>query len=298
MPELPEVQTTVDGLNRTVKNQKIIDVWTSYKSSFYVGKDDIKNKKYFPIFKSQIIGKKILRTERHGKNILINLSDGITILAHMKMTGHFLYGEYKFDKKNNKWETQETSLQNPFNQFVRLVFSLSSGKHLAFSDMRKFAKVCLIEKNNLPEIGPDPLSAKFSAKNFAERLLLKPNGKIKTVLMDQSIIAGIGNIYSDEILWASSIHPLQKIAKIPKEKFKILLSNTKEILQKSIKMGGDSMSDYRNIKGEKGDFQNCHKVYRQTGKKCQKNDCDGLIKRILVGGRSTHFCPKHQKLYN
>jgi formamidopyrimidine-DNA glycosylase len=149
--------------------------------------------------------------------------------------------------------------------------------------------------SDLKKLGPEPLDKSFTYKIFKERLYKKQNGKIKTVLMDQEIIAGIGNIYSDEVLWMSSIHPIQKVKDISEIKLKSIYKNVIKVLQESIKLGGDSMSDYRNPNGEKGGYQDVHKVYRKTGEKCQKKD-GGIIRRIKVGGRSAHYCDKHQIL--
>jgi len=113
--------------------------------------------------------------------------------------------------------------------------------------------------------------------------------------MDQSIIAGIGNIYSDEMLWLAGIHPESKPGKIPENLMKLLYKSMKEVLKKGIDFGGDSMSDYRNIYGEKGQFQGKHNAYRKTGTKCARKNCKGIITRKMVGGRSSHFCSIHQK---
>ena len=125
----------------------------------------------------------------------------------------------------------------------------------------------------------------------------RAKGKIKQVLMDPYIIAGIGNIYSDEILWRASIHPLSLVGKIPDKNMKEMFKATKVLLKKGIDFGGDSMSDYRNIDGEHGKFQDHHRAYRRKGKPCGKKGCKGTITRLVVGARSAHFCPVHQKLY-
>lgn len=300
MPELPEVTTTVLGLKNILPGLSIKNVWTDY----YIGtkhkqKDTLKNKNYFEKFKKEIIGLKFRDAERKGKYILMHLNKNKTILVHMKMTGHFLYGKYVF--KNNKWQSDEKNLKDPFNGHLRFVISLSNDKNLAFSDMRKFGTIRLFETDlvnksiHIRELGPDPLN-NLSFKELKSQLLKKPTLKIKTALMDQSLIAGVGNIYSDEILWESSIHPEKKVSSISDSQYKKILTSMIKILKKSISMGGDSMSDYRNIKGEKGGFQNSHKVYRKTKEICSKKDCGGIIQRIVVGGRSTHFCDKHQKM--
>ncbi len=299
MPELPEVTTTVRGLNEVLQKLTIKNVWSDYfLRTTSKSKISIKNKKYFDHFKKEISGEKFLSAERRGKNILIHLTGGKTILIHMKMTGHLLYGKYYF--KNGKWKSDEELLSDPFNQFIHLTFSLSNGKHLAFSDMRKFAKVILFETAkrsdlvDLEPLGPEPLQD-LSFDTFKKQINTKKGKKIKTVLMDQTVLAGIGNIYSDEILWASSIHPERKTEKISDSDLKTMWINMKKILESGIEMGGDSMSDYRNIYGQKGNFQNAHKVYRRTKQKCLKKGCGGTILRKVIGGRSAHFCSKHQK---
>jgi len=299
MPELPEVTTTVNGLNEVLPRLTITDIWTDY---FLRTKnkrtDTIKNKKYFEYFKKEIVGEKVKKAERRGKNVLIHLTHGKTILIHMKMTGHLLYGKYK--KSGETWRSEDKLLRVPFNQFVHLVFTMSNGKHLAFSDMRKFAKVVLFETDSrdttshLADLGPEPLDD-LTLETFKTRLQTKPEGKIKTVLMDQSVIAGIGNIYSDEILWETGIHPERKVKKLKEIEIKDMLKAMKKILLASIKMGGDSMSDYRDIYGQKGNLQNAHKVYRRVGEKCSKKNCSGKILRKIIGGRSSHFCSNHQK---
>lgn len=302
MPELPEVQTTVNILNKRVKGLTILDVWTDYDSSFHKGKNNIKDKKYFLLFRQQILNKNILGVERRAKNVLINVSGNKTILVHLKMTGKLLYGKYKFE--NKKWLPPiGSALADPYNRFIHLVFNLSDKNSLVLSDTRKFAKVYVFDTDkmsktpDLEKLGPEPLEKSFTYKVFKERLYKKPNGKIKTVLMDQEIISGIGNIYSDEVLWMSAIHPMQRVKDLTEIKLKSIYKNVIKVLQESIKLGGDSMSDYRNPNGEKGGYQNVHKVYRRTGEKCQKKD-GGIIRRMKVGGRSAHYCDVHQILIN
>lgn len=310
MPELPEVTTTVNGLNDVLPNKTITGVWSDY----FIGTaskrlDTIKNKKYFDYFKNELIGEKVKIAERKGKNVLIHFTNNKTVLIHMKMTGHLLYGKYKrvassqhLVARENTWVAIEPKeLKDPFSRFIHLIFILNNGKHLAFSDMRKFAKVTLFETNkknlmeDLIKLGPDPID-NLSLKDFSSQIRKKINGKIKTVLMDQSIIAGIGNIYSDEILWDAGIHPERAVKNISEKEMGLMWKAMKKLLVKSIKMGGDSMSDYRNIYGQKGNFQKAHKVYKRKNEKCLKKNCNGTIKRIIVAGRSSHFCDTHQKM--
>ena len=319
LPELPEVQTTVNGVNK-LKGLIIKDVWTDYGGIIHQGKNHIKNTKYFANFKKKVLGKKIINSTRRAKNVLIHLTGDVTILVHMKMTGHLLYGTYrkvstKSEIRNSKLKTKSSQLKatewvavgkgplrdDSYNQFIHLVFTLSNKKQLVLSDVRKFAKVCLINTNELqtsPELahlGPEPLEKNFDFKTFKKCLSASWRRKIKQVLMDQSVIAGIGNIYSDEILLASGVHPLRQVKSLKEKELKNIYKNIKIILKKGIDFRGDSLSDYRNIDGERGEFQNKHKVYGRKGLPCLQKGCHGTIERIMVGGRSAHFCPVHQK---
>ena len=282
MPELPEVETTVRGLKKEILSLKILNVWTDLKTKDKRKNDTVANPKYFTFFKKEVKNKKILSVERRAKNILINLSGNKTILIHLKMTGNLLYGECEQGR------------------FVHFIFYLSNKKCLAFSDMRKFGKITLLDtktahdSKHLKDFGPEPLHKSFTLEKFEERLNKKPNGKIKTVLLDQTIIAGIGNIYSDEILWSAGIHPERKVSKIEKTEIRKMFQAMKKILNKSIKLGGDSMSDYLNLYGRPGKFQMYHEAYRRTGERCRKKGCKGVIIRKIINNRSAHFCSIHQ----
>lgn len=305
MPELPEVQTTVNGLRQRVVGLRIREAWSDYDSPFFKGTDTIKDPAYFAQFKKKVEGKKIVSAERRAKNILINLEGNRTILVHMKMTGHLMYGTYKFDSMAAKdpWKAVEPeSLKDPFNRNVHFMLAFDNGKNLALSDMRKFAKVTLVdtdvahESAHLLGIGPEPLEKDFTFKKFEERIDLRPNGKIKPVLMDQGIVAGIGNIYADESLWRAAIHPLERVRDIPEDKRRALYDAIRKTLARGLDFGGDSTSDYRNIDGEKGKFHENHYAYQRTGESCEKRGCPGTIRRIMIGQRSAHYCDVHQKL--
>ncbi len=283
MPELPEVETTKKGLQKTILGLTIKDVWTDLSTKDKRKKGTIADPNYFPIFKKGVLNKKIISVERRAKNILINLSGGKTILVHLKMTGYLFYG------KNSKIK------------FAHVIFTLSNKNYLVLSDIRKFGKVALLDtkiahdSKHLNNVGPEPLDKKFTLEKFKESLNKRKNGRIKAVLMDQSILAGIGNIYSDEILWRAGVNPERKVSKINESEMKLIFKAIKETLKKGIDFGGDSMSDYKNIYGLPGKFQLHHEAYRRTGEKCRKKGCKGIIKRIILNSRSAHFCPTHQK---
>lgn len=305
MPELPEVQTTVNGLNRRILGLRIKDAWSDYDSPFFRGSETIKDPAYFRHLKKEVVGKKIISVERRAKNILINLEGNATLLVHLKMTGHLLYGSYRFDStlKKDPWiPLKPESLKDPFNRHVHFVLSFGNKNQVALSDVRKFAKVALVntdiihESAHLSGVGPEPLEKRFTFSEFNKRLDLRPYGKVKQILMDQTVIAGIGNIYADESLWRAGINPLERVKNIAPAKIKALFDAIKQTLSRGIDFGGDSTSDYRNVDGERGEFHEHHYAYQRTGEKCQKRGCGGTIIRIVLGGRGTHYCDRHQKL--
>jgi formamidopyrimidine-DNA glycosylase len=285
MPELPEVQTIVSDLKKVLPGLKITGFWTDIPK--------------FRKIKDKMVARKILGLERKGKNILIRLSGNLTLLVHQKMTGHLLYGKWKL--KGREWKsTIPGPLNDPENRFIRVVFYLSNKWQLALCDMRKFAKVLvwptdkLNELDDVKNLGPDPFDRNFTLQKFS-KIIKGRKGKIKVVLMDQNIIAGIGNIYSDEILWKAGVHPLKPTQKLKNEEIKKIYQAIKPILKKAIRARGSSYIDYRDAFGKKGRYQEMHYAYQKTGEKCRKND-GGIIKKIKIGGRSAHFCPIHQKL--
>jgi formamidopyrimidine-DNA glycosylase len=285
MPELPEVETIIRDLKKFLPGLKIKDIWT-----------DIKR---FKKLKKTVLNKKILDVQRKGKNVLINLSNNLTLLIHQKMTGHLMYGKWQFKNKIWKSVLPGPMADDPQNRFIHLIFFLSNNYQLALSDMRKFAKALISPTNKLESlidlaVGPDPMDKNFNFKKFKE-ILNNKNGKIKQTLMDQKIISGIGNIYSDEILWLARIHPLKKTNKLSEKEFKKLYQSIKLILKRAILARGTSSMDYRDALGRKGKYQNMKYAYGLEGQNCQKKD-GGKIKRIKIGGRSAHFCPVHQKI--
>ena len=315
MPELPEVQTIVNDLNRKIKGLTIADVWTDWPKyisakggSAFGGKRHYSD---FGGFKKEIKGKKIKKIWRIGKNIIFDLSDNKKMLIHQKMTGHMLVGKWQF--KNNGWVVAEKGVLNDrVNGYIHVMFWLGgssnkvgASKMLALSDLRKFAKVLAVDKKDfknledVKNIGPDPLTPKFRFNEF-KNLISKKRGPIKKILMDQNVVSGIGNIYSDEILFVAKIHPLKKAEKLGDKELRAVFEATKKILKKAVKLRGTSTSDYRDTAGKAGRYTEVRLVYQREGEKCprlrqgfggQARKCGGIIKRIKIGGRSAHFCP-------
>lgn len=288
MPELPEVETTVRELNKKVRNRAFLNVWTDFPRM-------IKRPKSFKNFEKEILSEKILKVWRRGKNVIFDLSGEKTLLIHQKLTGHLLVGKWKL--KNGQWKVLTIGpLQEKVNQFIHLMFYLEGSLMLGLSDLRKFGKVELWNKkdfvNEIKKLGPEPLDKSFSFSKF-KSIITNKRGKIKQILMDQSFIVGIGNIYSDEILWEAKVNPLKESLGLKEGEFCAIYRAMKKILKKAIKLKGDSMSDYRLPNGKKGAYQKIHKVYKQERRPCKR--CGVKIKRIKLGGRSARYCPKCQK---
>lgn len=293
MPELPEVETTIRDLKKKVLNRTFVGVWTDFPKN-------IKKPAKVGEFKKEIIGRKIEGIWRRAKNIIFDLSGGKALLVHQKMTGHLLYGKWVEDKGAWRAVTPGPLSDDPMNRFLHLIFWLDDGCQLALSDLRKFAKIELYNRTELLEskefgsLGPEPLEKGFTFGKFMEAMGRKRKGKIKQVLMDPYVIAGIGNIYSDEILWDARIHPTKDISKLDEDEFSGIYRALRRILPEAIKLGGESFSDFRRPSGEKGNFDLLRKAYRREGEKCER--CGTIIKRMKIGGRSAHYCPKCQRL--
>lgn len=306
MPELPEVQTVVDDLNRRVKGRKILRVWSDTPKQIRdysapgrrltdLHRDE--SSKNFRNFQKDIKNKKILRAKRIGKNILIDLSGGKTLLIHQKMTGHLLLGEWAIKKGRPVAIKPKEMVKDPYNGFIHLILYLDNGKQLALSDLRKFAKAILADTkkiHDLPDIknlGPDALDPSLTLKKFAN-LIKKSGPTIKQALLKPELVAGIGNIYSDDILYQSFVHPLQNPKKLTPEEISKMYKAMRQVLKKAVRLRGTSTSDFRDTAGKEGRYTNHRLVYGREGEPCQR--CQTPIKRIKVGGRSASFCPKCQ----
>lgn len=296
MPELPEVQTVVNDLNKKIVGYTVVDFWSDWAKA-------IKNSTYTSFLKN-IKSKKILNVRRIGKNIFIDLSEGWTLYLHLKMTGHLLVKDFE-----HLSQQERENFNEKVNQYIHHIWFLDKNAkknkkncqiNLDFSDLRKFAKIVLMktdEVENLPEIqalGIDAMDPKFTFKKFQEILEKRPKSLIGIVLMNQNLIAGIGNIYRSEILFEAGVHPERKVGDLSVEEMRKIFEQIKKILRKAIKMRGTSDSDYRDTSGERGRFHNFLKVYRLDGEVCSKCG-EGKIERIKMGQRSVFFCGECQR---
>lgn len=317
MPELPEVQNTVEGIREHVIGYTIKDVWTDYGSPAYLGKPNIKDPAYFRFFKKHVVGKTIVSVKRRAKQIFITLNCGHIISVHMKMTGHFLVGQWDWNRREKKWqppagfwnqswdlsrdEVKKTMpLSEPYNDFIHLMLTLNDGRQLAFSDMRKFGTVSLLSNEQeyteaTAHYGPEPLDPKTTFKVFMSKITTRPNMMVKPALLDQSLVAGFGNIYSDEVLFTAGVHPESVVSHIPEDRWRAIYTAGRKLLQKAIKHGGDSTGDYRKVDGRGGTFHGLHQVYGRDGQPCL--DCGEIIEKKQIGARIGRFCSHCQTIY-
>ncbi len=282
MPELPEVETVVRGLRMTVVGLTLSKVHTNAPATSIVVGESFKGKSFSAILN----GKTIEDISRRGKNILINLSDNITLWSHLKMTGRFLY----------------VSQNHPVQKHDLAVFdfkrnSEKPGHHLRFNDTRRFGRLRLYRTNEvrnqkgLKELGPEPLEI---PKGEFLRLFRSTSRMVKPALLDQSFIAGIGNIYADESLFYARIHPRKLTNKISTEKLLQLHKHIGRILTKAINHMGTSVDSYQGVNGQPGSFQKYLKAYDNEGGPCIF--CGHKIVREKIGSRSAHYCPRCQRL--
>lgn len=289
MPELPEVQTMVDDLRQKLIGRKIVSLW--------VGAPKLIKGMSASSFERLIKNWRIEEIRRRGKNVIFYFDNGSAMLIHPKLTGHFLIGLKKDFSPEPGNVGQSYFFQKKPNYYIRLIFYLDKNLAFGLSDLRKFAKVVFyhqkenLEKDLGKELGPDALEISFS--EFLN-LLQGRSGKIKSVLMNQKIVAGIGNIYADEILHLARVHPLAVAKHLSQEQLKTIYRLMKKILKQAIKFRGSSTSDFLDTKGRKGLYAGRLLVYNREGKPCRCGRA--VIKRIKIGGRSSYFCPAEQKL--
>lgn len=285
MPELPEVQTIVNDLNQELIGYKILDFQTSWQKGLKFYQTDFEQK-----IKNQIIQ----GARRFGKHIILDLNNSYSLVIHLKMTGHLLL----------KKDPDNFYFKDRVNQYIRHTFLLEDKNkekiNLDFSDLRKFGWIDLVLNNEVEKLksiqilGIDALSKKLNFPIFNQLLNKKPKSLIAIFLLDQSIISGIGNIYRSEILFESQINPQAKIKDLDLAQRKKIYSAIRSILNKAIELRGTSDSDFRDLSGVPGGFQDKLKVYRRHNQVClicQKT----IIQRIKISQRSVFFCSLCQK---
>ena len=264
----------------------IADVWHDWPKGFPNAPADVAR---------FMIKAKIKAIHRRAKVLIIDLSTDYSLVIHLKMTGQLVFrGKESFGAGHpNKSLVAELP-----DKSTRVILEFSDGSQLFFNDQRKFGWMRLIPTLEVPEIdfmkkiGPEPLEDDFTVYRFIERLIRRQKSPIKAVLLDQTVLAGVGNIYADESLWAAKIHPSTPVMKVSKAKLVTLHSALREILALSIKKGGSTDRNFVDVKGKKGSYLAFAQVFRKQGIPCPR--CGTEIIKIRVAGRGTHICPKEQ----
>ncbi len=287
MPELPEVEVVKKSLNRNIKNLTIKKVIIKTKKLRYLV-DKIN------LIKLQ--EKKIINIKRRSKYLIFQFDQKILLLVHLGMTGKFLIKEKdKLKKTGFHDEIYENTLKHN-----HIIFILNKNKKLIYNDVRKFGFIKTINSKKLSEnlhlkfLGPEPLSNNFNLSYFKKKILGKKR-KIKDLLMDQKFVSGLGNIYVNEVLYFSKVHPSKNIFKISLHEVKNIIKFTKTVLKKSINEGGSSIKNFQNSDGKAGKYQQKFKVYNRANQSCKRAKCKSFIRRVIISNRSTFFCPNCQK---
>lgn len=276
MPELPEVECVVRALGPHLKNRRIEDVKFYFEQMLQQG---IKGEE----FARRLRGREILDVKRQGKYIFISLDSDLLLEIHLRMTGRFLFAPSPF----------------PPDKYTGVVFYFEGGSVLHFQDVRKFGTFRIWEGDEALtcspayRLGPDPLSEQFSFAFFRELLQKKGKVRIKPLLLNQQNLAGLGNIYVDETLFRARIHPERTAASLKPSEIKRLFEAMGTVLQESIRRGGTTFSDYRDVEGRSGNFQEHLMVYRREKEPCP--GCSTPVARTVVCGRGTYYCPSCQK---
>lgn len=289
MPELPEVEIVKLGLNKLLPGQVIAGVDYDWPKGFPNSKKDI-NK--------FLIDSKIIKVRRRAKVLMIDLSTAHSLVIHLKMTGQLVFrGKQNFGAGH---PTDSLVGELP-DKSTRVTISFKDESKLFFNDQRKFGWMRLIPTveilniNFMKKVGPEPLEDTFTGNDFVKRLMRRKKSNIKAVLLDQTVIAGVGNIYADESLYGAKIHPSSIVSAIPKTRLKYLYKSLKEVLRLSVKNGGSTDKNYVDVAGRGGSYLNFANVFRREGDSCR--GCGGEVVKIRVAGRGTHVCTSCQKLY-
>jgi len=273
MPELPEVETVARELREALPGRRILAVRLE-KTDFI---DDP------AAMELRLPGSTVLQVRRLGKNLVVDLKNGVgeannlSLLIHLGMTGQIAI----------------ISPEAPVLKHTHVFLSLDDGRELRYTDIRRFGRMAILsngeQERELGELGIEPLE--ISTEDFRARIGSR-KAQIKALLLNQSVMRGIGNIYADESLWRAKIHPRKMGSKLTDDELKRLRRAVQDILSEAIRLRGSSVSDYVDSDGQKGEYQLRHRVYQRDGKKCSR--CGSVIRHAIVAGRSSHFCPTCQ----
>lgn len=274
MPELPEVETIKHGLEKVILHETITKIWVEKSFTKKISPNSTK-------FRSALRGAKIVRISRRAKLLILALNTKNFVLIHLKLTGQLIFGK----------------AEGLPSKFARAIFYFKDKSALYFNDIRKFGYLKLVDAARLEKelvvYGAEPLSKDFTIDYFCKKLAKHPKFSIKQLLMDQAVIAGLGNIYSDEVCFVSGVRPNRRVGSLSRDEKRILHRRIKNVLTKAIKHRGTSVDTYVDSSGRGGNFQNYLFVYGRSGEKCKK--CGAKIQKMKIGGRTSCYCQYCQR---
>lgn len=290
MPELPEVETVRRGLHDLIIGRKIKAVEHDTPKGFPNAPADVDQ---------FLIKASVTDVCRRAKVLLIDLSTNYTLVIHLKMTGQLVFvGPSK--QRFGAGHPNASLIGKLPDRSTRVIFTFADGSHLYFNDQRKFGWVKLLPTLEVPNIdfmkkvGPEPLEDDFTAEEFAERFKRRAKTSIKAALLDQTVVAGVGNIYADESLWGAKIHPKRLVNTITFAEYKKLYTELRSVMNLAIEKGGSTDRNYVNAEGKRGSYMDFARVFRREGKPCPR--CGTTIIKFKAAGRGTHTCPYCQIL--
>jgi formamidopyrimidine-DNA glycosylase len=288
MPELPEVETVRRGLHDLIVGRVVKSEHHDTAKGFPNAPSDVT---------AFLVGAVITAVRRRAKVLLIDLSTDYTLVIHLKMTGQLVYrGEQVFGAGH----PNESLIGVLPDKSTRVAIEFIDGSYLYFNDQRKFGWMRLMPTLEVPNIdfmkkvGPEPLEADFTPEEFTARFTRRAKTSIKAALLDQSVIAGVGNIYADESLWGAKIHPKRLVNTITDQEFKILYIELREVMNLAIDKGGSTDKNYVNAEGKRGSYMDFARAFRREGQPCPR--CGTEIIKFKAAGRGTHICPYCQLL--
>ena len=289
MPELPEVETVRIGLSALLPGRVIASETHDFPKGFPNSDNDVA---------SFLVGAKVTEVRRRAKVLIIDLSSEYSLVIHLKMTGQLVYRSKS--AAFGAGHPNDSLIGELPDKSTRVTLTFTDGSKLFFNDQRKFGWMRLLptveveQLDFFKKVGPEPLADSFTAKDFIARLQRRKNSGIKAVLLDQTVVAGIGNIYADESLWGAKLHPETKVADISTSKLTILFTELQAVLRLSIEKGGSTDRNYVTAEGKRGSYLSFARAFRREGQPCPR--CGTTIIKLRVAGRGTHICPHCQKV--
>lgn len=283
MPELPEVETVRRGLMRLIVGRTISTITSTTPKSFPNPSSEVDQ---------FALGAQIITVRRRAKVLLIDLDSSYTFVIHLKMTGQLVF---RGDETFGAGHPNDSLIGKLPDTSTRVVIEFTDGSTLFFNDQRKFGWVKLLPTLSVPDIdfmkrvGPEPLEDSFTAEQFISRIRRRNGTTIKAAILDQTVLAGVGNIYADESLWGAQIHPATRVRDVSDDQLAVLLSEIKYVMNLAIEKGGSTDKNYVNAEGKKGSYIDFARVFRREGLACPRHP-DVRIEKIRVAGRGTHVC--------